>query len=407
MSYSVTLYHSTGFTALDIPASESVLASAASVVTTVSTLEIVQDYPLVYIDIKAAWADVEDVDYAKVGSYIYAVSPSPMQAGDVCRLSLTLSAITTAAGAFTVVGGTTVRTTQHTDEWGEWGESDELTAPSLPLLLDVSAAILQDGAGRTVTESTIDLDVLESELSSSGLRAFTFTDQSESATGEGYVITVPYTQAVDGATAYTLDGQNLPGPGGVKLYTSVSGEVLGLIRSLGIEGGIVGQIALPESDIALQKPESATSVTTAAAVTQRASSGLDPQYATVKNRRVLYGDYMTWGLITCAGNRAEYKVEDISEDGSSPEVTRKSDPRPNGAPYFRFTYYMGKSEVSDTASFWTSCVRGMQWRNVPLVWSGTSGSYLAKENFGYTDKRAQAERRSYLRGESMDLRRTH
>lgn len=405
MSYALTLYHKTGFTALDIPANQAVLASSASSVTTAEPLQVVQDYPMSYIDISSKWADVEDVDYAKVGKYLYAVEPSQMIANDVCRLNLTFCAITNGAGNFTITGGITSRTTEHTDDWGEWDEDDPLTAPAMQMDLEYTAPILQDGAGLTLVESTVDLDVLQKEVTSGQYKSITFTDSS-TASGETvtHEVTTPYTQDVDGETTFTLDGTRLPGPGGVKMFYSPSKEVKGVIRSLGIEGGIVGQVSLPSNGIAYQLPSTGeTAIGSIASTTQSADSGLNPQYAAVKNKRILYGKYNTWGLITCAGNKAEYQVEQITKDGSSPVVKRKSDPRPDGAPYFRFSEYMG--DTSDSG-FFVNAVRGMQWRNVPIVYSGVSGSYLQKENFQNTEILAQgAERLSELQT-GRDINRT-
>ena len=103
----------------------------------------------------------------------------------------------------------------------------------------------------------------------------------------------------------------------------------------------------------------------------------DPNYGEVTNKRVLYGEYNAWGLVTASGDKSEFNVEDILPSGyvgGSVNVIRKSDLRPDGRPYFRFEYYLGNHNDD---YFFVKSVQGAPWQNTPIVWTGASNSWMA------------------------------
>lgn len=65
--YTAILYHNTGFSGNNIPADVSVLTNCAKKIEQ-KTLNIVQNYPLTYIDIHGKFNDYKDVDYIKSGN---------------------------------------------------------------------------------------------------------------------------------------------------------------------------------------------------------------------------------------------------------------------------------------------------------------------------------------------------
>lgn len=439
MAYKAVLYHKTGFTISDIPANVHILENAAAKITVCGNtyaldletgtltpngtqnggpLQIVQPYPLSSIDIPGTWSDLWDVDYVAIGNdnipdkgesdyefqentpvYVYKATPAPMPAGDVVQIGLTLIAITTIGGDFKVTGGMVQRTTQHGEEWGKYDEDDPLCTPSQPLVITTYGPILRDEGNWTFMQATVDLKKLNQQAEQGTLKALVFK-----ATEDSFDLK-PSLPAIENETQYTLNGQALPSTGGVRCFTAAEiGNAVAIVRSLNLEGAIIGQVAIPTKGISYTEKSSENGIASIDAERIVDSSGIptgftDAEHLPLTTRtRVFYGKYNRYGLITCAGNKCEYPAEDVTEDGKTPNVVRVNDPRPDGAPYFRFGQYKG----SLTA---LNYIRGCQWRNVPLVYTGASGSFLAKENFTYSQDQSAGSYAYGQENQAIALRR--
>lgn len=439
-TYSVTLYHNTGFDAINIPDNPSTLRAAASSVTTVDDVVILQDFNLDHIDVRATWDEVNDVDYVKVGSYYYSVKPygitmlsaSVARIGLVGDMMLSVGGVTYSNGAvssqFTIMGGITDRCTTDSDNWGEYTSEDPLTAPQMPLQLKTEW--LQPSGGNT--PDTIDGDpiLVETTVDLPGQYALrdgrTYTDED---TGE--TVTIPSVRQIhfndadngdtstvppdvwDQRTRFIVDGNTTSNGDAVfvkndtntsnitvgdaeagTVESGTAGEIVekGLqeVRALGIESGtVLNQYKLPKEfcggmsirygytyiGTGIDKKCISQDVYSIKGTSGTLSGTIAPNYATVKNKRVLYGKVNSYGLATCAGNSCTFKPEEITTQSSAPDISYKSDPRPKGKPYYRFTNINGNSE------FWRNALSGSEWENVPLIYQGASGSALTRLNF--------------------------
>lgn len=371
MSYTATLYYSTGFSGNNVPASVSVLESCARSTSTVE-LQIVQSYPLAYIDIPGKFDDYKMVDYVKVGDYVFQATPAPMPSNDGARLYLTFRGLTGSGGNFSIMQGVTARTTIHDDDtFGAYTQEDPLMVPVKPLQVDI-ALLLSDTDYTTVCVSAVDLS--KAQETSDGDYTFpgkTFTDPNDP---DKYV-TTPYVPGNDTETVFTLMDTDLPSNPGTRLFgLSQFDKCKGLIRSLGLEGS-VSLYRIPMTGTTLTG--SADTYYSGASCRRRGEEAFDPSYATVKNKRVLYGSYNRWGLVTASGDKTEFNVEDILPSGyagGAVVVYRYNDLRPDGCPYFRFEYYLGSADVK---YFFLKSVKGAPWQNAPIAWTGASGSWIA------------------------------
>lgn len=106
------------------------------------------------------------------------------------------------------------------------------------------------------------------------------------------------------------------------------------------------------------------------------------QSGTYDNLRILYGEWHKNGILTNSGNRLEAKPEEIKPpSGGAVEVDVLGDPHLNGKPYFRFRYMHGKDGNGISQSFFENVVTGMQWKQIPLVYTEKAGNALDTINF--------------------------
>ena len=101
----------------------------------------------------------------------------------------------------------------------------------------------------------------------------------------------------------------------------------------------------------------------------------------VENKRVLYSEYNKVGIITNAGNRIEANPEEVYNNHDLLQVVVVSDPHLNGKPYYRFRYLHGHDGAIMGQHFFTDAVSGMQWKQIPLLYTEKSGNRLDQENF--------------------------
>lgn len=420
MSYECVLYRNTGFNAINIPDSPALLTRVGNPVT-VPALEILQEYFLTSIQVKSGWEGVKECDYCKVGSFFYSVTSVTMLTVGTAQLSLVPDFVTSAGGPAKLhyIDGITSRATVSDDTYGAYTDPDPLTAPQRPLKI-VTEWDTATGSGDI--PSTIDGDPVFVESTISLPQQGYFTDgETYTDANTGETVTIPKTYPITGSkfpitvegndqddvTDFVVDGSAVSDRTAVyvendKLTSDFSGvsnitnvgqavmDGLSAVRALGIEeGSILNQWRVPKEFVGsikqntpgtyfttgTDKAATFAGIKSIAGRKATISTNIKPDYATVKNKRTLYGDYNKYGLMTTAGNSAEFKPEEITTEKESPEVTFISDPRPQGKPYFRFTTINGNKE------FWRNCVAGSEWQNVPLVYQGASGTALTRLNF--------------------------
>lgn len=380
--YSITLYNNTGFDLVNVPDGPETLQAAASSVVEFPVVDIVQNYFLSSVSIRSTFEQVKNADYCKVGDFYYFVNSLTMTSPDVAVLSLTPDGLTSGLekGAITAISGTTERrrVLPSEDKMGAFTGDDPLMTPQEPLQL-VMGDDLFTGGGSTTTvpfiESLIDLVKLQNSFTDGKFTGRTFTDPQD----EESKVTVPAVDSLSGQTTVFSIGSHILPSTKTQLYRySKVQEAIGLARALGVESGIISQTSLPPSLIDTTETEDG-SITTCKGKEQKVNTGLPFQYATVKNKRLLYGQYNKYGILTVAGNKFEASPEEISSTFTgSPDVKCKSDPRPNGKPYYRYSTYLGDS--SDTG-FWKNSVAGLPWAQVPLVYTEKSNNFQDTYSF--------------------------
>lgn len=390
MPYVVKLYKKTGFNAVNVPDTPALLETAETL--TMPSVDTICDWGLSQIVVQAAESDIVDVDYCKVGSYYYAVGmPEPL-AADTWRLPLTYDGLTTRGGpaALTYLDGITERHTVGDDAMFAYTQDDEYMVPQEAL--QVTSPVMYYGGVATeantsvVIESTIDLTALAAEFSEDGalneLKGLTFTDPADSANE----VTVPYVKNVVGQTTYTIGtDENAPvvkAPNTRQYMASFDAitKAIGLVRSLGVESAIISQVVYPDRFVTITSPDDDPHVQRVTGLEQSLRAGsLFDYYADAQNKRLAYGQFNKYCLVTAAGDRGEFLPEQIGEAGDeAPYIKMKADPRPTGGPYFRFAKYMGSESES---GFWINALRGLPWANAPLVYQGASGSYQTRQIF--------------------------
>lgn len=390
--YKVTLFLNSGFNAVNIPDSVATLnASAAHV--EVDPVEILQNRFLSSIRINADWSTVKDCDYCKVGNFYYSVSSVNMQSENTAELSLTPDFILSAGGVkegnatFQILDGVTERQTVAEDNFGEYTDDDPLTTPQRPLRL-ITAWLMDTSRPGFYTYISTTLDLRKQGQNKDGV---TYTDQET-----GKDVTVPKTYQIDNSQVTKIGFAQLASDStgalqgditdGTKYYIRDDGsnpkdeEIetgIAQARVLGIENSIIDQWSIPKIYVDNENtgdPFSPTSVIGAA-------GSFDVPFPfewnqTVKNKRLEYGEYCKYGIITTSGNSMEAAPEVLKAGNeTAPTIDWRSDPRPEGKPYFRFHSMNGDTE------FWRNCIAGSKWQKVPLVYQGQSGTALTRLNF--------------------------
>ena len=393
--YKVTLFLNSGFNAVNIPDSVQTLnASAAHV--EVDPVEILQNRFLTSIRINAPWDTVKDCDYCKVGNFYYSVSSVNMQSEDTAELSLTPDFILSAGGTkegnstFQILDGVTERQTVSEDNFGEYTDDDPLTTPQKPLRLFTEWLNGDIDPKDTYTYISTTLDLRQQGQNENGV---TYTDQE---TGKG--VTVPRTYQIsnsdvtkvgfaeensDGSVSMPVEGKITDG---TKYYVrrgqgdNASDVQNGIAqaRGIGIESSIIDQWTVPTGYV--NNVFDASDMDSPTSVIGTAGSINVPfpfeWNQTAKNKRVEYGEYCKYGIITTSGNSIEAAPEVLKAGNeTAPKIDWRSDPRPEGKPYFRFHSMNGDTE------FWRNCIAGSKWQKVPLVYQGQSGTALTRLNF--------------------------
>lgn len=388
--YSIKAFKNTGYNVVNVPESLSYLLNNFTAAD-FDALDILQNEGQSGVSVRGTWDDVKDIDYLVIydnngeNPACYQVGTPQMTSVDVAYLPLTYDALTSVGGAasLTYLDGITERHTVSDDTMFKYTQGDEYMAPRESLQL-VSGGMIFNGTDIVATpvESTLDLVFLGNQFDSTTGKftgkGITFTDD------DGNEITTPYTQTVDARTQYVI-GDETSGPlaPNTRLYENKSDypkvvNGLAVVRCLSMEGSVVSQVAYPDQYISVIIGTDGQ-YSTVRGKDQTQDTDLPFSYAAPKNNRVLYGDYNKYGIMSASGEKGEFLPEQIGEAGdTSPSVRSIADPRPDGKPYFRFLKYLGNQ---GDVQFYVCCISGLEWANVPLVYSKASGSYMSQINF--------------------------
>lgn len=411
MAYTCTLYYYTGFNPVNVPDTPKLLNSCNH--TDFPALQILQERFLDTVRIKGTWDQVKDGDYCKVGDFYYFINGISMQATDVAVLDLVPDFLTSAGGAnsLSYLDGITVRhnVASGDDDFGKYDEPDAYLTPTMPL--EITSSGWLEGMGdddnpRILIESTLDLYKM-SEADYVKKAGVTYTDDL------GNSVTVPTSAPISSCTEFEMAGEvNTAPANGTEIYYNGSKGLnldvapitkgMQLCRDLGVESAIISQYTMPSG---LYDGEERMDPVTGEGVEEGAEvshhsykkitgktlvkpTNLPYTWGTFRNKRVLYGDNCKYGIITAAGNGAEFDPEQIYKTGdSAPSVTVKVDPRPEGKPYFRFQYYLDSS-----SNFWVNAIGGETWRHVPLIYNQAQGNVQSSYNFESKKKQSALAR---------------
>lgn len=400
--YTVDIYTNTNLNPVNLPYSPSVVEASASNHYTLQSIDVVQNYFLDSVTVSGAsvegsfWDVIKQADYCKIDSFYYFVTGVSMTSPDVAVLGLVPDFFTSARalGSIHSLGGTTVRYRVPEDEdvFGAFTNDDPLLTPTEPLELvtnDMVFAYDTELTSDIYIETTIDIGLLTSAFTADSSTASGWTFKGSGfgltvvdPTDSDNKVTFPFVPANKTATEYKV-GVNITLPtrgGAIYLYDKILPS-LGLLQSLGVLGGVLKIFKMPRQYVNLNStPQADGFIGSLLGTIQTNSSKLPFEYATVKNKRVLYGSYNTYGLLSTSGSKFEASPELLVGGSSdSPNIKMIVDPRPDGAPYFRYSYY---NKDSSEQGFWMNAIKGSHWSEVPIYVSGESGSFLNYASLG-------------------------
>lgn len=393
-----TVYTNTGFNAVNIPDSTTILNQSATTVFTTTALDCLQSRFLTSITISTTWENIKNADYCVVDDFYYFINGITMTSHDVARLSLVPDFITSiGVKNLSIVDGVTERyhIAKDADAFGLYNEADSLLAPINPLQLHIEGPVGDEPGGTFVhvVESTIDLASLGNMTEYTG-RTFTDTDNSSSVT----VPSVPYATENQACT-FTMGGYTTKTKGTAIFNLSSLATLNGLqiARDLGIENGVIAQYSLPTSLFTFTYSGTTgtaidpliTEITETSSSTVLEDSQMAFEYTTgIKNIRALYGENNKYGLLSASGNSIEYNPEEIYVSTlTAPSIIYHADGRHNGRPYYSFSFLHGVAK-SPINRFFLDAVDGMEWRNVPLTYVTKSGS--VQDAYKFQSQRREA-----------------
>lgn len=391
MAYSVRLYKNTGFNTSNIPDSPALL-NQCQYIDASSGIEWMQDRFLSSISVQVAgYSYVENVDYLRVNDFYYFVVGIHMTSTDVANFSLKPDFVTSAGGVngFKILDGVTTRVHISNDGYGKADSNDPMLAPFEPLQIRTVWKKPTTG-GTTFLESTVDLEDTQQAKESIGYE--------DSVSGQ--TVCVPAIKPPSMVTAFAHTN-GVTERHGTKVYSPCSdsgvtaaqkqvSKNISYLRSLGVEQAIVNQVRIPNAYISATPSGAVKSKMTGKSGVWGVPE-LPFNVFNLPNKLVDYSAFLKYGLISCSGESCEFEPQDLHLEGdglSAPSVTYVSDPHLDGKPYFRFQRVNGDNTAG---GFWRNCISGMQWKQVPLVFQGASGTALNQLRFENT--RDIAERR--------------
>lgn len=373
---------------------------------TLPVLDLNQERFLSSVRVRASWDTVKNADYCKVGDFYYSIDNVFMESGDVATLSITPDFVTSAGGPGTLnyLDGVTSRVHVTDDTYGKYGEFDPYTAPSYKLEVDVEYFDFSARDNYTFVETTLNLILMGEHYDSAYSEAITAINSDN----QDYYVTYPKTYPIEGANSNTEYSVQFPaGSGSPTALDSPEGQAIYYLnpslasfdtvmkgiqhaRCLGVEDSISGQYTVPAVFVQLASNTASKQVSLTGKTGLLTSDDTPFEYATVKNKRVLYGSYTPYTLATAAGNTLKVNAEDIYDGSSSnPKVRYYADPRRAGKPYYRFESLNNLS--SSTLDFFRNAVGGSEWRSVPMVFTQKSGSLIDRVKFYGEQKIAEEQ----------------
>ena len=390
--WNIRLYYETGFNAVNIPDSPALLETMKHA--DFPALDILQGEHLSYVNVKATRAQVKNADYMRLtdgtDTFYYIVEDFTMTSTDVAMLSIVMDYFTTHGGVTGIKFLDGVVERHHVavedDKYGAYTEDDPMLVPSKELEFD-EVSLFTDMVTEGTTKSHIIIETtLDMKEIATNANAINYN------TSGGDSVTVPLVNATTKVSAVNVYvDANDPSvltkefitPKTV--YCDAGNEnvisAIGRARSLGVEDGILNSYIVPDAAVVdyANGVDADGNVATITGAHKFENTDLDFEYATVNNKRVLYGSLNSFMLVSPAnGNSVTFKPEDIAYNSfgditTSPRVCMNTDPRPDGRPYFRFEYYKGNNY-----DFFLNALKGMEWANAPLVYQRRSGEWQAK-----------------------------
>lgn len=425
--WEVTLYKKTGMDSVNTLSSPAYLDQAVSI--TVPALDILQGEFLTSVNVKATSKEITDVDFMKLTdtegstnneSIFYSVSGYTSSSVDVQTLYVLMDSWLTlmhrmgaesnlrAAENLVFLDGITTRhhVPKEDDIYGAFTEPDPLLTPSRELTF-VSGRIFAEGSQTkklNVIESTIDLVSMADENNST-----TYTDPDGS-----YTVTVPNVSPI-------LSQTTVGGGGITNISYSVPGAMyfdgdnpnvkkgIAKVRALGVEHGILNSIIIPDAfvstDLSSIYDGRITNLIGKSAIIN--ADNIEKIYADVDNTRVLYGELNRIEIVSVPnGTRMSFRPEEITMPGTAGDphfvFQMGSDVRTHGRPYFGPAIYHGlelfDTETTGRSAKVSKCIElgvglpGMEWANLPLVYTGSSGSTLNEIDYQMSTNRNVEQR---------------
>lgn len=329
---------------------------------------VLQDRGLATVDIATTWDGIKNADYVCVGgSTYYWVVNITMLNDQAARLTMAPDHLTTMGiENIDVVSGWCTR--RHVTIDPLFGNvMDEPFSPQQAMVIDMGEKVEPSIPGfNNLICCTVDLEKFEFEA-----------DAYKDATGAAFV----WVPKVPPSSAETKVYFN-SGPGaGVYEFTMpqvslwdiddpVVQEKIQSLRSLGIEGSIISTYKIPQGYGVVTLASGGRIDTIGSPFYTREVESLPFEYAEVKNKKALSGQYNRYRLYSIvSGDSAEYRSDEIFEYGTTnPSVVMFADAQPKGKPYCRPKVYKGNEE-----DIFIECIEGAEWQNYQLAFNGASG----------------------------------
>lgn len=391
MSYAITFYFGTGLNTqntVDTPAKLEAIATSSL---TVPNCDILHVRGLSAITVAATYDSIKNADYLKASNgtdtaYFFITGDIVPTSQDVCTVPVCIDYWLTGGGIANTgfLDGMTNRHHVPTadDTFGAYTEEDPYMVPSKPLeIVDGGLKMNYKATASNsvqLAEGLLDIGAMGE---STATEAITYTD---SATGEKVTCpkTIPLTSTkrtlVEVGVPHEANTLNTVTPSTCYFDTTntTTQAGIGKVRDVGAEGSLLNSWIIPSAHATatIASDGRCSKLETTA---DSASSGLPFEYASVHNKRVLYGNLNRYVIAPIAsGNSGEFAPEDIYHAGdTSPNIVGMYDPRPNGKPYYRPEYYKGNTE------FFINSIPGLDWQTAPLVFYDKSGKEVDAFNF--------------------------
>ncbi len=379
------IYANTGFNAMNIPDSIETLGLMGADNIYTGAFDVNSLY-LPTIRVKMNFEEISNADYVVLTTYdtklyyAYTVSNIVMLAPDVAELHLLIDAYNSIGGLLNpqnqILQGFVERYNVNDDSYGKYALSESFT-PTNPLTIKFSSLFGDDITNYyNIIELCCDVESGKSEV----LKPTTSSPNDE-------VLLIPQTKKVTPSNvSYIIGTKKITRRNPISQYFTVTDEVIEkikILRSYGLDNSILSSYQVPSKFIKVE----GSNLSSISTIYSNSVIGINLNYATVRNLKVLYSEFSKIKLYSVAsGNSAEFVPSDIANGGSF-QIRVDADVRASGKPTAFFTHYKG-TEVSN---FYTNCVDGLNWANVPIVWTDKSGTNVDRLNFNTSQTLASSK----------------